>query len=103
MSPEAAPPFPADRFEALLEERSARLGIEDSTSFPTLARYLAELDSWRRRMNLTGKLSAPELADHVLESLAGNSLIAHGERVVDIGSGAGLPGVPIAISRADLD
>jgi len=104
MSPEPAdPPLPADRFEAFLRERCAALGIEDSTAFPKLARYLEELDAWRRRMNLTGRLSAEELAQHALESLAANALIPHGERLVDIGSGAGLPGMPIAIARDDLE
>ncbi len=39
---------------------------------------------------------------HILNSVAVAELIDSGERVVDIGSGAGLPGVPIAIARPDL-
>jgi 16S rRNA (guanine527-N7)-methyltransferase len=104
MSPEPADsPLPADRFDALLEERSSALGIPAADARPALAAYLGELDLWRRRMNLTGRLSAGGLADHALESLVANDLIPHGERVVDIGSGAGLPGLPIAISRRDLE
>jgi 16S rRNA (guanine527-N7)-methyltransferase len=104
MSPEPAdPPLPADRFQALLEERSVALGIKDSSLPPALARYLAELDSWRRRMNLAGRLSASELAEHAFESLAANDLIPHGERLADIGSGAGFPGMPIALARPDLE
>jgi 16S rRNA (guanine527-N7)-methyltransferase len=67
-----------------------------------MARYLAELDRWRRSINLTGALSAQQLAAHALESALGSSLIAHGERVVDIGSGAGFPGLPLSIVRPDL-
>jgi 16S rRNA (guanine(527)-N(7))-methyltransferase RsmG len=67
-----------------------------------LARYLAELDRWRRAANLTGDLSGPDLADHALESLAGSQLIPENAEVIDIGSGAGLPGVPLAIVRPDL-
>src|SRR5262249_51363707 len=37
-----------------------------------------------------------------MESVLGANLIAHGARVVDIGSGAGFPGLPIGIVRADL-
>jgi 16S rRNA (guanine527-N7)-methyltransferase len=67
-----------------------------------LSRYLAELDRWRRRTNLTGALEARELVSHSLESVFGARLITHGARVLDIGSGAGFPGVPLAISRTDL-
>ena len=67
-----------------------------------LARYLAELDIWRRRTNLTGPLSAEELVFHALESALGESLIPHGIRLLDIGSGAGFPGIPLAIARPDL-
>lgn len=40
---------------------------------------------------------------HLLNSAAVSELLDSGERVVDIGSGAGLPGLPLAIARPDLD
>lgn len=52
---------------------------------------------------LMGPRERPRLWDrHVLNSAAAASHLAEGESVVDIGSGAGLPGIPLALARPDL-
>jgi len=99
-------PQPPERFAEILAERSRALGLEVAPPFNRLlARYLAELDVWRRRFNLTGRLSSEDLADHALESVPASplELIPDGARVVDIGSGAGFPAIPLAILRPDAD
>ncbi len=93
-------PLPAERFADILAARAPDLGVElDAGRRDPLALYLAELDRWRQAANLTGRLSPEVLADHALEALVAAPLIADGERVVDIGSGAGFPGMPLAIWR----
>jgi len=53
---------------------------------------------------LIGPREADRLWDrHVLNSVALADLIPRDARVVDVGSGAGLPGIPLAILRPDLD
>jgi len=94
---------PPDAFRRILEAAAPGFGLSLSeTVLSGLARYLAELDIRRRSTNLTGPLPAEELAAHALESVLGERLIAQGARLVDIGSGAGFPGLPLAIARPDL-
>jgi 16S rRNA (guanine527-N7)-methyltransferase len=65
-----------------------------------LARFVELLIRWNRVYNLTGPIrDLGELVDrHLLESLALRPLL-RGERVADVGSGAGLPGMPLAIAE----
>jgi 16S rRNA (guanine527-N7)-methyltransferase len=104
MSPSfEAKPLSAEEFERLLEAGQISFGLALPASVRSgLAGYLAELDRWRRATNLTGDLSGGQLARHALESVLASPLIAHGERLIDIGSGAGFPGLPLAIARPDL-
>ena len=66
------------------------------------AQLLCELDRWGARMNLTAiRKPAAMVSGHVLDSLAMRSLIS-GKTLIDIGTGAGFPGLPIAISEPGL-
>lgn len=59
--------------------------------------YLRLLHKWNRRFNLSGVSDIGEMLErHVLDSLSVASRIS-GETIVDAGSGAGLPGIPLAV------
>lgn len=79
------------------------MGIElPAAAQQTLLAYAALLDKWNRAFNLTA-LRDPEKAvsHHLLDSLA---ILPHllGDTLLDVGSGGGLPGIPLAIARPGL-
>ncbi len=68
-----------------------------------LAEYLALLERWNKVHNLTGITDHGEMIQrHLVESLAFKPYVK-GTRIADVGSGAGLPGIPLAITSPEAD
>jgi 16S rRNA (guanine527-N7)-methyltransferase len=75
----------------------------DAAQRERFARYHALLAEWNEKMNLTAVTDAEEVvAKHFADSLLPMALIPQGARCVDVGTGAGFPGVPLMIMRGDL-
>ena len=88
--------------EQELEAGLAQLGLELSAEqIDRLNQYLALLNKWNKTYNLTAVRETERMvAYHVLDSL---SALPHiqGVRVLDVGSGGGMPGMLFAIARPD--
>ena len=68
-----------------------------------LCRYYEMLMDWNSRMNLTAITGEDEvLKKHFADSLLPLELIPEGAKLIDVGTGAGFPGLPIAIARPDV-
>ncbi len=66
--------------------------------------HFRSMMKWRRRADLTSLVDPREIGvRHYLDSLTLAPYVPRGVRLADLGSGAGFPGIPLAIARPDLD
>ena len=66
-------------------------------------KYAELLLSWNEKMNLTAITEIKEIAEkHFADSVSCAPLIKNGSEVIDVGSGAGFPGLPVKIVREDI-
>ncbi|MGE0082805.1 MAG: 16S rRNA (guanine(527)-N(7))-methyltransferase RsmG [Desulfococcaceae bacterium] len=68
-----------------------------------MARHAADLLAWNRKMNLTAITEPEDMAvKHYMDSLIPARFIPAGSKLLDIGSGAGFPGIPLKIFDSSL-
>jgi 16S rRNA (guanine(527)-N(7))-methyltransferase RsmG len=90
-----------------LRNYAARYGITlDDSMLAAFGKYQDFMLEYNQKVNLTA-ITAPEeiLVKHFLDSLLVLDAydIPHGARIIDVGTGAGFPGVPLKIARPDID
>lgn len=88
---------------AALEQGAAALGLElGVVTRDKLLAYIELIAKWNKVYNLTAVRERDAMVvQHVLDSLAVSPHLA-GETLIDVGAGAGLPGVPLAVLRPQL-
>jgi 16S rRNA (guanine527-N7)-methyltransferase len=97
-------------FAGALADGATRLGLAlDQRQQSQLLQFAELLQRWNRVHNLTA-IDRPDqlLTHHLLDSLAAVQTIARRAggrhiRLLDVGSGGGLPGIPVAIAMPDVD
>ena len=110
--------------EKLVSEGLQSLGIQGNTGFEAkLERYITAIEAWNPAYGLVGATGDELVIKHILDSLAPlgliNQLLASSSghnhtgqtpsqegqisTLADLGTGAGLPGIPLALARPDID
>ena len=91
---------------SLIHECSTNIGIPLSSEQVRLfIKYLRHLQNWNQSINLTTIISDEEIVvKHFVDSFAALNAVTinPGSRLLDVGTGAGFPGVPLKIVRPDL-
>lgn len=87
-----------NKLESLLAKTDIKLSLPQKQQ---LVAYVDMLNKWNKAYNLTS-IRDPEqmLVRHIMDSIAVNPFL-HGTRFIDVGTGPGLPGIPLAIVRPD--
>jgi 16S rRNA (guanine527-N7)-methyltransferase len=91
-------------FMTLLQEGASQVGVPlRNEQVKCFTAYLKELNQWRRRINLNSRKDDREIiVKDFLDSLTIVKYLPQNSSVMDLGSGAGFPGIPVKIVRPDL-
>lgn len=93
-----------DTCRTILQEGLQTLNIEtDESKLESLLAFIQLIEKWNKAYNLTAVRCPEDMARlHILDSLTMLPFI-EGHRIADIGTGAGLPGIPLAIFLPDTE
>ena len=91
--------------ETILKSGADEVGVQlNRHMIEMFELYLVELKGWNQKINLTSlKDDKSIIIDHFIDSLSVVPYLPATGRLLDAGSGAGFPGVPIKIARPEID
>jgi len=89
--------------DIIIQEAAAIQLSLSNAEIAMFERYAEELKKWNTKINLTAITKDKEIAvKHFMDSLTLAQFLSAGDRLLDIGSGAGFPVIPLKIIRPDI-
>ena len=94
-----------NEFKIILEKKAQEIGIVlQEKQINQFYQYMNLLLEWNQKMNLTAITDPKEIIEkHFIDSLTIAKYIKPGRCVLDLGTGAGFPGIPLKIYRENLE
>ena len=90
-----------EKFKTLCSEINVYLNDDEIEKF---FQYKDLLKEWNKKINLTAIVEEEEILEkHFVDSLTIEKYIAKNAKIIDVGTGAGFPGIPLKIIRDDID
>lgn len=92
-------------FEQLMIEQTEGIGVKiNKTQLEKFYNYMALLLEWNKKINLTAIVKEEEIiTKHFIDSLTILKNIKETDKIIDVGTGAGFPGIPIRIMLAKAE
>ena len=90
-----------EKFEKSLKEKAYKLGIElNNYQLKQFYNYMRLLIEWNKKINLTAIIEPEDIIlKHFIDSLTISKYIDEKDKIADIGTGAGFPGIPLKILK----
>lgn len=96
-----------DHFQDILAKAAAEYGLNlVPEQLAAMDKYYQQLVAWNEKVNLTAITEPHEVAvKHMIDSLScyQEELFTPGVRLIDVGTGAGFPGIPLKIFQQDIE
>lgn len=93
-----------EQFFKELKEKLEKINVNiDDNKARKLYKYMKLLIEWNKKMNLTAITEPKEIIiKHFVDSLTIEKYIQENTQIIDVGTGAGFPGIPLSIVRDDI-
>lgn len=94
-----------EEFKKEMEEKLAKIEVKlNDKQIEQFYQYMVLLLDWNEKINLTAIIEPKEIIlKHFIDSLTIEKQLKLGETLIDVGTGAGFPGIPIKIARPDVN
>lgn len=94
-----------DEFNNFFEQYIKKMNIVlDETQISQFYKYMNLLIEWNKKINLTAIIEPKDIIlKHFIDSMTINKYLEENSNIIDVGTGAGFPGIPIKISQQNVN